>query len=46
MEVLLFKPLLLDILSFLIGLAHEIIRLMNGGFALLDGSDLLMNGSW
>ncbi len=39
-----FDPVLLNVLGFLIGLSHEVVGLVNGGFGLLNGSDLLVYG--
>ncbi len=44
-ELLLFEPQLLDLFGFLIGFAHVFVGLVDCGFALLDGSDLLINSS-
>ena len=44
MKLLLFEPVLLNVLGFLIGLSHEVVGLVDGRFRLLDGSDLLMDG--
>ena len=44
-ELLLIEPQLLDLFGFLIGFAHVFVGLVDCGFALLDGSDLLINSS-